>query len=742
LENNGKFFTRRLGETMSQTDNIINADPQSNGETQVGATAATAATATAATATATAATATKTAAAAEATTTTTINDYNKVFSPLVIKGIEFQNRIICTPHVWGWGSREGTVSQEQAACYERIAQGRPALVTLGNCAIDMDECCDELNQINLGNDKSIFGLGVLRRRVERFGTHLSAQINYCGRNAWWQGPGFKQPKMYAPSPITSPGHLERADLAGIHPEPVHELSKEKIYELEELFANAAGRLKQAGFKVIMLHFAHNNLVGQFFSPLSNFRNDEYGPMSLETRTRFAREVLQAVRKRVGDEMIIDLRFSGEDVMPGGLQQKEAIAIAQILEPWTDIFTISCAFHNKPSYIGPQTTLSYYSPQITLLDYTRPFRAALKNSKLVLTTSVVDLDNAKRVLEEDVADFVGMAGPFLADPDIIRKYAQGKRQDVRPCIRCEAHWNFVPEWRPVFCTVNPLCGRALEFPSDKLPPAEQPKRVLVVGAGPAGMQAALTAAERGHEVILAEKQNHIGGNLIKAANIKVKAEFKKYIDWLIPRVEEAATVMLDTDVDAAFVKTVNPDVMILAAGASDIVPPIPGCDRRHVYFAWQADDGSVEVGDNVVVIGGGLVGVESAMQLAEDKNAANRKVTIIEAQDERTVTDARGSVGSPAVKRAEDAGVQIKYLTSVVAINEDSVTLKDNQSLAITEIAADTVLLACGIRPRRELVDELRNLIAPTDVYIVGDLRGDGGNIGHATATAFDVAVVI
>ncbi|MDR1359123.1 MAG: NAD(P)/FAD-dependent oxidoreductase [Coriobacteriales bacterium] len=260
----------------------------------------------------------------------------------------------------------------------------------------------------------------------------------------------------------------------------------------------------------------------------------------------------------------------------------------------------------------------------------------------------------------------------------------------------------------------------------------------MGAGPAGMQAALTAAERGHKVTLAEASDHLGGNLIKAADVKVKAGFRKYIDWIIPRVEKSATVALNTTVDAAYVAKLAPDVLILAAGTRDVVPPIPGVDKPHVHLAWQADNGSVPVGSEVVIIGAGLVGTESGMQLAEE----GKKVTIVEMLPPGPVAAAKGMLGAPADKRAKDAGVRFLFETCVDAIEDGKVILRDVKSGELSELKASTVLLAAGVCPRKEFVEELRHTIAEGDVYVVGDLRGDGGTIGKATNTAFEVAAHI
>ncbi|MDR0350541.1 MAG: FAD-dependent oxidoreductase, partial [Coriobacteriales bacterium] len=485
-------------------------------------------------------------------------DYKRVFSPLRVRGLEFKNRIICTPNVCGWGSRQGVLTAEQSAYYERIAAGGPAAVTIGNCSVNMAESSDEIHQLDMSKDQVIFGLNNLRERVSVHNGILSAQLNYCGRNGWYEGSTY-----YAPSALPSPGAIERAELSGLPPQEVFEMSPAKIQELIGLYAAAAGRLKRAGFKMLQVHCAHNNLIGQFFSPLSNFRTDQYGNRSLEDRARFGIEVLKAIRATVGQEMVIDIRFSGEDVMPGGLQQDEAVAIGKLLEPHVDIFTISCAFHAHPSYIADKTTLSYLLPPLTLEEYTKPFRKALKDSKLVFTTNVIDLDNAEYILSEGISDFVGMFRPFLADPDIVKKCARDDAANVRPCIRCEYHWSFM-DFMPITCAVNPACGRELEFPGGRVPRSEDPKKLLVVGAGPAGLQATLTATERGHEVTLAEKADALGGNLLKAADVPFKSEFQKYVDWIIPRVEASgARILLNTDVDAAFLEKGGFDVAILA-----------------------------------------------------------------------------------------------------------------------------------------------------------------------------------
>jgi 2,4-dienoyl-CoA reductase-like NADH-dependent reductase (Old Yellow Enzyme family)/thioredoxin reductase len=659
--------------------------------------------------------------------------YTNCFTPITIKGVEFKNRIVCTPNVCGWGSREGILTQEQTAYYERIASGGAAIVTIGNCSINMGETSDEIHQLDLSADKVVFGLNSLREKVSRYNGHLSAQINYCGRNGWYPGSIH-----YAPTALPSPGQIERAALEGGHPQEVIELTPKKIYEIIDLYAEAALRLKRAGFKIIQVHCAHNNLIGQFFSPISNFRTDQYGIRSIEDRTRFGREVLEAMRDKVGDGMIIDARMSGEDVMPGGLGRDEAVAIAKLLEPYIDIFTISNAFHAPPSYIADKLSLSYLLPQIPLEEYTKPFRKALKNSKLVFTTNVVNLDNAEYILKEGIADFVGMFRPFLADPEIVKKYSRNQVEEVNQCIRCEYHNRFALQL-PITCAVNPFCGKELEYPEGRVPKTGEPRKVLVAGGGPAGLQAAWTAAQRGHEVTLVEKSRKLGGNLLKSGVLPFKKEFNKFIDYLIPRVEKSgAKIVLGTVVDANFVAKENPDILILAVGSEDNVPLIPGINNPHVHFCWQADEKSVSVGDDVIIIGAGLVGMETALYLGQN----GKNVTIIERQAEEPSIAKKGALGAPLIAQNLEAENDIHYESEVLEIKDGSVISVDNRTGERTELKADTVLLAAGTHPCRGTVEELRHLIAEGDVYLIGDLTDDGGTIGHAINSGFEVAAHI
>ena len=655
--------------------------------------------------------------------------YKRCFEPLTIKGVTFKNRIVCTPHIHAWGSR-GLVTAEQAAEYERIAAGGPAIVTLGNCAVNMKECSDEVSQIDLSQEPVLLGLNVLRERVNRWGCQISAQINYAGRNAWYPGSVF-----YAPSPIPSPGELERAAAEGRRPRVPIELTKEKIIEIEDLYIGGAIKLKRAGFNVIQLHCAHNNLIGQFFSPISNHRTDEYGCDTYENRTRFVMNILRGIRKACGNDLIIDIRMSGEDKLPNALTVDEAVEISKIMEPYCDIFTISNAFHMAPPSIAGKMSLGMYLPQIPLVDYTWKFKNALKKAKITFTTCVMDLDNAEKLLESGVCDFVGMFRPFLADPDIVKKSARGKIDDINFCIRCEYHNRFIFH-RPIGCAVNPLVGHSLEFPYGKLPQIDEPKKLMIVGGGPAGMQAAVTARKRGFDVVLHEAKDRLGGALYWAQELPFKREIEKYTNYIIRQVEASgAEIKLGVKATPETVAAENPDFLFIAIGGDYTKPPIKGIDGPNVCYSYEADAGEVELGDEIVIIGGGLVGMESAMYFARD---CGKKVTVIDAAPQAACAAACKSNYPAFLQWMDEGGADYKliYDAAITEIKDGSVVFF--QGGRMQEIKADNVLVATGMRPKIEEIDSFRHTLPETDVYILG-YNCVNGTIGDATNAAFDIA---
>ncbi|MDO4207613.1 MAG: FAD-dependent oxidoreductase, partial [Lachnospiraceae bacterium] len=358
-------------------------------------------------------------------------------------------------------------------------------------------------------------------------------------------------------------------------------------------------------------------------------------------------------------------------------------------------------------------------------------------------SIMSLDYAEEIIANGWADFVAMCRPLMADPDMPRKYAENRSEDRRPCLRCNTCTKhlFVP--KPIWCAVNPISGMANELSDGVVPKTPVKKRVAIAGGGPGGIQAMQTLLDRGHDVTLYEKTDHLGGNVIGAAAPPFKVDIQDYLKWMVHTAkqceERGARILMNTPCTKEILDKENYDAVVIAVGGEPIVPEnIPGIHKPHVVWAPDAELGKVPAGEEIVIIGAGQVGLEAAVDYA----GQGKKITVIEMIDDPAKL--MDSFKQPLMKKKEEDGLQIDILygTALQEVKDDCIVAKDVKSGELKEIKADTVLLAMGIRPNFELVDELRHSCAETSVAIVGDCNDKAGSISEAVNQAFQACLHI
>lgn len=606
---------------------------------------------------------------------------DNLFSKGKIGNCEIKNRLVVTAMVTNYCDKEGNATERYIRYHEEKAKGGWGLIITEDYAIDKHAMGYEYIA-GLYDDKQIESHRQLTDRVHQYGTKIFAQIYHAGKQQSAKVNGGVQPM--APSAIPCPWCRDQP----------REMTKADIKTVVENFGSCARRVKEAGFDGIELHAGHGYLLAQFMSPYINKRTDEYGGC-LDNRVRIVKEVLEAMRANVGDDFPIIIRFSAVEDMPGGRDMAETRVLAKLFEQWGfDGLHISSGVYGdynrqivSPMYVGHAWTV----------DFAKEVKEIV-NIPVITVNRINDPRMADGLIEMKKADFIGMGRGSLADPELPNKAKAGKFDEIRYCIGClQGCTGALYVGGPVTCLVNPSVG--LEYKCD-YSKVEQPKKIAVIGAGPAGLETAIHAARRGHQVTLYEAKDRTGGQFISAAYPPCKGDFTTFICWANKQLSNyGVNVLLNTKATVAMIKDGNYDEVVVTTGGKPLVPAIKGIDLPHVKYAEDVLVGKVAAGDNCIVAGGGEVGCETAAFLGMVQKGA----TVVEMKP--TLMEELDGVSKENLLQIMNR-FHVKSFTStkVLEIKEKSVVVEMIDG--VKELPCDCVVLAMGYKPDDTLANEL------------------------------------
>lgn len=660
--------------------------------------------------------------------------YEHVFEPKRIRGVVFKNRLEMAPPSPNLADRQGRVTPEFVDFFRPIAQGGIAVIHVGNSVVDIKEACDEERQLDLGSDECILPLTRFVEMCHGYGTIASLEINHNGKDSQFEKTGKA---AFSASSIIPSSEIWRAQKYGRDPIPTIEMDHAKIKETVEKYATAAYRCKRAGFKMCMIHGGHGNLISQFASTLYNKRKDDYGG-SLENRARFALEVLGRVRQLCGEDFVIEYRISADEIHPKGMHFEETLRFIELIQNKIDILHVSAGLHGEFEYMR-NWWQNYLMDRMYNVHYAADIKKAFPNLLVCTVGSIMNVKQAEEILASGKADFVAMCRPILADPMMPRKYALGKEEDHRPCLRCQYCGLRLIIPAVINCAVNPYLGNEIEFPEAKVRKADVQKKVAVIGGGPAGIQALLTLCERGHDVTLYEKADRLGGHVIPGSALPFKQDVRDYLNYLVCQAQKApARILMNTEATKELLDQEKYDALIIAVGSTPIVPSIPGISKAHVRWAPEADCGNVPIGNTTIIVGAGSVGIECAIGLKR----AGKNVAIVEMAPD--LSNLRASAGGAAMELTaliQELAIPIHFSFKLEEIADTAAICRNTKSQKVVEFPADTVLLAVGMASRFEVAESLRRCAPETEVFVVGD-AAQVGMIATAVMSAFKAAAYI
>ena len=647
--------------------------------------------------------------------------YPHLFSPIRLGNVTLRNRIIASPTGGPAIMPPQYITRETAAFWELRAKGGASVVTLGDNVVDSETGLMHPHKMRIDDPGIIPSLTNTARYITQYGAVASLELQHGGKFANVENMVSKLMRSDT-LPAYGPDHEFNAD-----GEEILEMPEEIIERIVRKFGEGAAVAKKCGYGMITIHGGHGWLLHQFLSPSMNHRTDAYGGTT-EKRARFALMVLDAIREAVGPGFPIEFRMSGAEFTKNGYDIDEGIRIAKLIAPKVDLLQVSAGVHDDP-----ETCVITHPDMFHAHGCNVYLAAAIKKEVDVPVACIGGLNDPaqmEEILASEQADVIEMSRALIADPYLPRKILEGREDEIVRCVRCLVCHDQTSSTRNIRCTVNPVIGRELEH--DSAFPATTPKRVLVVGGGPAGLMAACTAAQRGHQVILCEASDRFGGLLKCEAHVPFKKELYDFVGQLRRRAETLGVdIRANTFVTPEYADSLHPDVLVCAVGSDYCVPPIPGTDSPKMRFLPDLEKEDPGFGERVAILGGGLVGCETAVHL----NRQGRHVTVVEM---------RGDVAMDAPLAHRQGimlelrrGVEVLVNTAAKAVTDEGVVVDTPDGERV--LPCDSVFCAAGLRSRDAVRESLR-FVAPRFIAVGNCLSPR--TVFHAVSEAYYSALDI
>ncbi len=630
----------------------------------------------------------------------------KLLEPVRIGNMTLKNRVVMAPMVTNYSNEAGGVTSRLVSYYAARAKGGVGLITIE--ATNVHPQGKMLSQLGVYDDGLILGLARLANELKKHGARVSLELHHAGRNG---DRAYSGTFTLAPSAIPTKIFTPYRDLppASVGSIP-KQMTTRDIQEAIQAFGLAARRAKAASFDAITIHAAHGYLINQFLSPFMNLRKDAYGG-PLENRARFLLEIVDEIRRQVGNDLAIITRISTDEHVEGGLRVDESIEIAKILqENSVDAIDSSAAIYESTMYNVPPVGMP--------LGLNTEDAAQLKKQLRIPVMTVgriPDLEFAARIIEDGKADLVAIGRPLIADPEIVKKTVEGRCDEIIPCIYCNHCHKRITDNQSLSCTVNPQTGQEDEYP---IAAASKMKSVLVVGAGPSGAEASRILAARGHKVSLFDAHPEVGGIIFVCVRaLSHKSDFKRLIEYYKRQLQSlGVSLNLGKRITAKDILAKNPDAVVIATGGEEIIPDIPGRNYGNVSTAIDVLEGRAQLGRKVVIIGGGGTGLDLAANLA----SSGKKVAVLEMlEDVCTDTDANLKLFLLDLLHKNKGKIICK--AKACRITRRGVTYVKDERKRLEE--AESVVFAVGLRKSDRLYDSLVGKVP--ELYLIGDALQPG-----------------